>query len=116
MMVNGCTTPLDFLINCNQIPYFPYNILTFRYSFIILTKQKWTKRDWSGPEQFENEDKELMMLPTDLALLEAPWREFVDLYAKDKEAFFKDFSDAFVKLMEFGMDLHYVPNTSTPRL
>ncbi|KAI9299237.1 heme peroxidase [Neoconidiobolus thromboides FSU 785] len=71
--------------------------------FIQLLRQKWTKREWNGPEQFENEDKELMMLPTDMALLEQPWREWVELYANDKERFFKDFAVAFNKLIELGM-------------
>jgi len=71
--------------------------------FIQLTRQKWNKRKWDGPEQFETEDGELMMLPTDTALLEDPWRKWVDIYAKDKERFFKDFAKAFNKLMELGL-------------
>lgn len=71
--------------------------------FIQLLRQKWTKRNWDGPEQFTNEDGELMMLPTDMALLEDPWRKWVDIYAKDKELFFKDFATAFNKLIELGI-------------
>jgi catalase (peroxidase I) len=44
-----------------------------------------------------------MMLPTDMALLEPPFREYVELYAKDKQRFFDDFSAAFLKLIELGV-------------
>ena len=42
------------------------------------------------------------MLISDLALLEAPFREHVEAYAKDQEAFFKDFVTVWVKLQENG--------------
>jgi cytochrome c peroxidase len=42
-------------------------------------------REWDGPTQYvDAESGELMMLPTDIALLLDPaFRETVDLYAKD---------------------------------
>lgn len=43
-----------------------------------------------------------IMLISDMALLEPPFREIVELYAKDQEAFFKDFTAAWVKLQENG--------------
>ena len=43
-----------------------------------------------------------IMLISDLALLEAPFREYVELYAKDQSAFFKDYTDAWVKIQELG--------------
>lgn len=45
-----------------------------------------------------------IMLISDLALLEAPFREIVELYAKDQEAFFKDYVSAWVKLQENGCE------------
>jgi peroxiredoxin len=46
-----------------------------------------------------------MMLPTDMALMEDPkFREYVLKYAKDQDAFFKDFALAFGKLIELGVD------------
>lgn len=45
-----------------------------------------------------------IMLISDLALLEAPFREHVELYAKDQEAFFKDYVSAWVKLQENGCE------------
>ena len=44
-----------------------------------------------------------MMLPTDLALIQdEKFLPFVQLYAKDQDAFFKDFSAAFSKLLSNG--------------
>ena len=44
-----------------------------------------------------------MMLPSDLALIQDPkFRTFVELYARDQAAFFKDFADAFGKLVSLG--------------
>jgi len=43
-----------------------------------------------------------VMLTSDLALLDAPFREYVELYAKDQDAFFGDFVKAWVKLQENG--------------
>ncbi|KAI9140769.1 mitochondrial putative cytochrome c peroxidase [Paraphysoderma sedebokerense] len=73
--------------------------------FVQLTKQKWTKKEWDGPEQFRDPEDELMMLPADMALLHDPkFKAIVELYAKDKDAFFKDFSAAFGKLLELGVN------------
>ena len=53
----------------------------------------------------EDTGTELMMLPTDIALQTdsafAPW---VTKYADDKDAFYKDFSAAFAKLLELGIE------------
>lgn len=47
---------------------------------------------------------ELMMLPTDLALIEdAAFKPWVEAYADDKDLFFDDFSKAFAKLIELGV-------------
>ncbi|KAJ1337003.1 hypothetical protein BSLG_006763 [Batrachochytrium salamandrivorans] len=65
---------------------------------------KWEKKKWDGPEQFVDPDDELMMLPTDIALLHDPeFAKYVHLYAKNKEAFFKDFAQAYSKLLELGI-------------
>ncbi|GAM89889.1 hypothetical protein ANO11243_079290 [Dothideomycetidae sp. 11243] len=62
----------------------------------------------NGIKQFVHVDEdlgqELMMLPTDLALVNDPhFRPYVELYAKDKERFFQDFSAVFAKLTELGI-------------
>ena len=47
----------------------------------------------------------LMMLPSDLVLIEDPdFKVYVDLYAKDQKTFFKDFTIAFQKLEELGCE------------
>ena len=44
------------------------------------------------------------MLPTDMALVkDRAMRAFVEKYAKDNEAFFKDFSNVLLKLFELGV-------------
>lgn len=45
-----------------------------------------------------------MMLPTDMALVsDKTFKSYVDKYAKDEDAFFKDFSAVLVKLFELGV-------------
>lgn len=49
--------------------------------------------------------EELMMLPTDLALVQDDaFRPHVEAYAADKDLFFADFAKAFAKLIELGVD------------
>lgn len=78
--------------------------------FRLLVEEKWTLKTkhqgkpWTGPKQFEDKTGELMMLPSDLAMLSDPeFKKWVTLYAKDEDAFFADFSSAFAKLMAFGL-------------
>lgn len=55
------------------------------------------------PNSFTDPSGSLMMLPTDLALIQDPkFKPIVEEYAKDKAVFFKDFAAAFGKLMELG--------------
>lgn len=66
------------------------------------------KRLENGIEQFayvdQDLDEELMMLPTDMALLSDPsFRVWVEKYAEDKDLFFKDFAAVFAKLLELGI-------------
>jgi cytochrome c peroxidase len=45
-----------------------------------------------------------MMLPADIAFAkDKEFRKHVERYARDNEAFFKDFSESFVKLLELGV-------------
>jgi len=73
----------------------------------MLHKFKWEKKQWEGPIQYKNEDlgEELMMLPTDLALITDPsFKKYVEIYASDRERFYSDFADVFGKLIELGVD------------
>jgi len=65
----------------------------------------------TGRKQFEDsETKSLMMLPTDMALKEEPYfLKYVKEYAADQDLFFKDFADAFSRLLEGGINY---PKTS----
>ncbi|EXJ77635.1 heme-binding peroxidase [Capronia epimyces CBS 606.96] len=87
--------------------------------FKLLRIHDWKKKKLAnGLEQFVYVDKdleadsdvdgeepeELMMLPTDIALLHDPaFRVWVDKYAQDKDLFFRDFANVFAKLLELGI-------------
>lgn len=72
--------------------------------FRELIENKWTKKKWNGPEQYEDPTGQLMMLPTDLALIKDPnFRRFVEVYAHNPQVWFEDFSRAFAKLLELGV-------------
>lgn len=78
------------------------------YFKLMLTRQWKPKTLANGIKQFvyydEDAEEELMMLPTDLALLSDPaFRHWVELYARDQAAFYRDFSAVFDKLMELGI-------------
>lgn len=72
--------------------------------FTILSNLKWVPKEWDGPVQYVDAPTgRLMMLPTDLVLLEdKKFLKWVNVYAKDGERFNADFSVAFQKLVELG--------------
>lgn len=58
-----------------------------------------------SPDQYEDSSGKLMMLPSDMVLVQDPaFRKIVEIYAKDENAFFSDFASAFSKLLELGVD------------
>ena len=73
--------------------------------FRLLLDEKWGWKKWNGPKQYEDlKTKSLMMLPTDMALVQDKiFRPHVERYAKDDQVFFKEFSDVIVKLLELGV-------------
>lgn len=77
----------------------------------LLVEESWDQKKWDGPRQFTDKSTQtLMMMPTDIALVkDKNFRKHVERYAKDSDAFFKDFADVFVKLIELG-----VPFSSKP--
>lgn len=83
--------------------------------FRLLVEERWSPKTthngkpWEGPDQFEDSTGKLMMLPSDMVLIQDPaFLKVVELYAKDEDAFFKDYASAFSKLLELGVD---VPST-----
>lgn len=77
----------------------------------LLLKLKWQPKKWEGNFQYaakapgaDDDDEELMMLPTDYSLIQddsfKPW---VEKYAADADLFFKDFANVFAKLIELGV-------------
>ncbi|KAJ5895090.1 hypothetical protein N7495_006781 [Penicillium taxi] len=79
--------------------------------FRLLVEEKWTQRKWDGPIQFTDKTTStLMMLPTDIALIkDEGFKPHVERYAKDSDAFFKEFTDVFVKLLENGVPFQSKP-------
>ncbi|URE07843.1 L-ascorbate peroxidase [Musa troglodytarum] len=54
-------------------------------------------------ELVKGEKEGLLQLPTDKALLEDPvFRDYVELYAMDEDAFFEDYAESHKKLSELG--------------
>lgn len=74
--------------------------------FRVLLDEKWDLGTVpeTGKEQYFNSDKSLMMLNTDMELLRDPlFRQWVEHYGADEEAFSTDFAATFAKLLELGI-------------
>jgi len=73
--------------------------------YVLLLNEKWNWRKWNGPKQYADKGSgKLMMLPADMALVQdKTFRKHVERYAKDQDAFFKDFTEAVTKLFELGV-------------
>lgn len=99
----------------------PWVVAPTRFSnqyYQLLLKLDWKKKQLSKDQAekgaswqwaakapgADDEDEELMMLPTDHSLIEdAGFRPWVEKYANDKQLFFSDFSAVFAKLIELGV-------------
>jgi len=80
--------------------------ITFSNDFYKrLLEEKWVPKKWKGPNQMVDKSTgELMMLPSDMALLsDKEFKKWVEIYAKDEKRFFYDFAKAFQKLEELGV-------------
>lgn len=71
----------------------------------LLMEEQWGYKKWNGPKQFEDvSTKSLMMLPTDMALVQDKgFKAWVEAYANDNDKFFDDFSKVLCKLFELGV-------------
>ncbi|CDK29276.1 unnamed protein product [Kuraishia capsulata CBS 1993] len=75
--------------------------------FAVLLNEVWTTTEVpeTGRIQYMNEDRALMMLNTDIELLNDPeFVQWVRIYAQDQQKFFDDFALAFGKLLELGVN------------
>jgi len=68
----------------------------------MLEKEYADETTAQGCPQKKHAASNTIMLISDLALLEPPFREYVELYAKDQDAFFNDYTAAWIKLQENG--------------
>ncbi|KAI8641216.1 heme peroxidase [Parasitella parasitica] len=74
--------------------------------FKAITSREWVKKDLpNGLWQWvDKANPEVMMLPIEITMLEDDkLKPYFELYAKDTAAFFKDFANAFKKLIELGI-------------
>lgn len=79
--------------------------------FRLLLDEKWGWKKWNGPKQYTDKSTgTLMMLPTDMALInDAEFKKHVIRYAKESQTFFKEFSDVYCKLLELGVPFKTEP-------
>lgn len=76
--------------------------------FRNLLDKTWIIQPDSSPQQYmDAETNKLMMLPTDICLIEdEQFKDYVQLYAQDESKFFMDFANAFGKLISLGCPAH----------
>ncbi|CAE8593897.1 unnamed protein product [Polarella glacialis] len=77
--------------------------------FRELMENTWTPKTthkgkpWKGPAQFEDPTGDLMMLPSDMVLIQdKQFKKYVEQYAKDDSLFQKDFAAVCGKLFNLG--------------
>jgi len=72
--------------------------------FRLLLNEKWTFRKWDGPKQLQDKTHTLMMLPTDMAIVQdKEFKKWAKVYADSQEKFFADFAKYFSELLELGV-------------
>lgn len=73
--------------------------------FKLLMNEEWHwGKSPAGVDQFYDEDDDLMMLPTDMALInDEKFFYWVKQYAENKDIFFDHFAKAYAKLLELGV-------------
>jgi len=81
--------------------------------FVNLLEISWKKREWDGPLQYTDPSGKLMMLPTDMCLIQdTNFLKYVKMYAADEQKFFADFANAFGKLISLGCPAHCQPDAT----
>ena len=95
---------------CAQPNWLNNNTYYFTLSFLLTCSPACIQVLGKPAEKLQYEDPsgKLMMLPSDIVLLEDPdFKKYVDIYAADNKKFFSDFAAAFQKLEELGCDNLY---------
>eukprot|EP00756_Hemistasia_phaeocysticola_P036004 Hpha_TRINITY_DN16614_c2_g1::TRINITY_DN16614_c2_g1_i1::g.180768::m.180768/K00428/E1.11.1.5; cytochrome c peroxidase len=90
--------------------------------FKLLLDEQWEEKEYEeGPRKgckyFESQKEstgpkagKLIMLPTDMALLsDDTMKKFVERYARSQQNFFRDFAQAFRRLLELGVEFPKAP-------
>jgi len=71
--------------------------------FRELLDNTWTIKKWNGPKQYEDPTGDLMMLVSDMAMIEdEEFKKWCVIYRDDYDRFANDFVKAWVKLTENG--------------
>ncbi len=85
-------------------PWTSYPLQFNNEYFRNLLDKTWVVQPDSSPQQYMDEEtKKLMMLPSDICLIEdEKFKVYVQLYAQDESKFFMDFANAFGKLIRLG--------------
>eukprot|EP00904_Undaria_pinnatifida_P002837 jgi/Undpi1/12554/HiC_scaffold_6.g02223.m1 len=79
------------------------NLFAGSLYFKLLKSIPWKERQNFKPFQYQDPSGRLMMLPSDIVLLEdKQFKKYVDMYAADDKLFFEDFAKAFSTLLELG--------------
>ncbi|KAI9473889.1 MAG: heme peroxidase [Benjaminiella poitrasii] len=74
--------------------------------FKAITTRTWIKRKLphGGWQWVDKNNPDVMMLPAELAMYnDKEFKKYFDLYAKDQDKFYEDFTAAFTKLLELGV-------------
>jgi len=78
--------------------------------FTLLLNERWSQKkthkgsEWKGPLQYEDRSGDLMMLPTDMALVwDEKLKSILQEFASNEETFKKEFAKAWEKLQELGV-------------
>merc|ERR1712146_667846 len=86
--------------------------------FKLLMSERWTKKRWNGPLQYEDRSGKLMMLPTDMEIVkDKEFRKVAEEYAADEDLFKKDFVAAWEKLIDLVLSPSssiFVPDQNSP--
>lgn len=84
-------------------PWTPTPTVFNNLYFSLLLNLKWEPNVVNDHAQYKDPCGKLMMLPSDIVLIEDPeFKKYVQAYANDQKLFFNDFAKAFQKLEELG--------------